>query len=313
MPALQNFMRCLNLDRESMQIPRKRRTSPSQMAYLKSKKIMPAPSSTRFALFAAPPLPFHNNFSSSCCCDASSIACHLQEGKVVSKSKVKDAWGMPAGAELELGNWELQVDATMDEQHFRSASCSSTIVGLRWARWRGMFTDTALCFATLCTTHVLYVDSSDTHQAMKTITNFCRLGQCFMQPAQSSSPLSSTPMAGLNSTSFQKPLLSLPSATNPKATTAGNTIKQQPAKPAWQHSPEAPGAIILNNAQWQKAGQQGTVVPVVVDPYIAKSLRPHQVQGVHFLYECIMGVKEANRQAPSASFAYSLTLVGCKL
>lgn len=47
---------------------------------------------------------------------------HVQEGKVVSKSKVKDTWGMPAGAELEMGNWELQVDATMDEQHFRSPS-----------------------------------------------------------------------------------------------------------------------------------------------------------------------------------------------
>ena len=29
---------------------------------------------------------------------------------------------MPAGAELEMGNWELQVDATMVEQHFRSAT-----------------------------------------------------------------------------------------------------------------------------------------------------------------------------------------------
>ena len=48
----------------------------------------------------------------------------MQEGKVVSKSKVKEAWGMPAGAELEMGNWELQVDATMDEQHFRSAACN---------------------------------------------------------------------------------------------------------------------------------------------------------------------------------------------
>ena len=42
-----------------------------------------------------------------------------QEGKIVSKSKVKDAWGMPEGAELEMGNWELQVDAKMDEQQFR--------------------------------------------------------------------------------------------------------------------------------------------------------------------------------------------------
>ena len=28
---------------------------------------------------------------------------------------------MPEGAELEMGNWELQVDAKMDEQQFRLA------------------------------------------------------------------------------------------------------------------------------------------------------------------------------------------------
>lgn len=53
------------------------------------------------------------------------LGSNVQEGKVVSKSKVKEAWGMPAGAELEMGNWELQVDATMDEQHFRLAACDN--------------------------------------------------------------------------------------------------------------------------------------------------------------------------------------------
>ena len=38
----------------------------------------------------------------------------------MSKSKVKDAWSMPGGSELEMGNWELQIDAKMDEQSFRS-------------------------------------------------------------------------------------------------------------------------------------------------------------------------------------------------
>ena len=43
----------------------------------------------------------------------------MQEGKVVSKSKVKGTKNMPEGAELDMGNWELQVDAVMDEQQFR--------------------------------------------------------------------------------------------------------------------------------------------------------------------------------------------------
>ena len=33
------------------------------------------------------------------------------------------------------------------------------------------------------------------------------------------------------------------------------------------------------------------MVDVVVDPYIASVLRPHQREGVKFMYECVMGMK----------------------
>ena len=33
------------------------------------------------------------------------------------------------------------------------------------------------------------------------------------------------------------------------------------------------------------------LVDVVVDPYLANQLRPHQKDGVLFLYECVMGFK----------------------
>ncbi|KAH3675073.1 hypothetical protein WICMUC_002905 [Wickerhamomyces mucosus] len=33
-------------------------------------------------------------------------------------------------------------------------------------------------------------------------------------------------------------------------------------------------------------------IDVVIDPFIAKKLRPHQIKGVKFLYECLMGLKE---------------------
>lgn len=34
------------------------------------------------------------------------------------------------------------------------------------------------------------------------------------------------------------------------------------------------------------------VVDVVVDPHLSRDLRPHQREGVIFLYECVMGMKD---------------------
>jgi DNA repair and recombination RAD54-like protein len=35
-------------------------------------------------------------------------------------------------------------------------------------------------------------------------------------------------------------------------------------------------------------------VPVVIDPRLAKVLRPHQIEGVKFLYRCTTGLIDAN-------------------
>ena len=43
-------------------------------------------------------------------------------------------------------------------------------------------------------------------------------------------------------------------------------------------------AIILNPS-WQSLHQY----PVQIDPHVASRLRPHQRQGIQFLYDCIMG------------------------
>jgi DNA repair and recombination protein RAD54B len=33
------------------------------------------------------------------------------------------------------------------------------------------------------------------------------------------------------------------------------------------------------------------MVDVVVDPYLSQHLRPHQREGVEFLYQCVMGMR----------------------
>ncbi|KAK9322656.1 SNF2 family N-terminal domain-containing protein [Lipomyces orientalis] len=54
--------------------------------------------------------------------------------------------------------------------------------------------------------------------------------------------------------------------------------------PIPRHDASAPNALVLPRPA-------GATVDVVVDPYLSKFLRPHQRDGVQFLYECVMGMK----------------------
>lgn len=116
-----------------------------------------------------------------------------------------------------------------------------------------------------------------------------------MKPAQSQAALSTSNLLPKGTTSTFKPLNSKSAVINsaPDPTAAVRRV----AKTVWQHDPDAAGAVILNKTQWTHSGDKGGVTPVVVDPHIGRKLRPHQEQGVQFLYECVMGLREANRQA----------------
>ncbi|KIJ39853.1 hypothetical protein M422DRAFT_780869 [Sphaerobolus stellatus SS14] len=67
-----------------------------------------------------------------------------------------------------------------------------------------------------------------------------------------------------------------------------------------RHDPDAEGAIVLkapNKAHEVKYNKRNRpVVPVVLDPSLAKHLRPHQVEGVKFMYECVMGMRKHEGQ-----------------
>lgn len=64
------------------------------------------------------------------------------------------------------------------------------------------------------------------------------------------------------------------------------------------HDPDAPDAIILSYprtfTETEKLKTQDFEVHVVIDPLLARVLRPHQVDGVRFLYECVTGQKAEN-------------------
>ncbi|EIW82890.1 hypothetical protein CONPUDRAFT_101343 [Coniophora puteana RWD-64-598 SS2] len=66
------------------------------------------------------------------------------------------------------------------------------------------------------------------------------------------------------------------------------------------HDPKAEGAIVMrvpSEQQSQKYNKKSaTVIPVVLDPIIARHLREHQIEGVRFLYECVMGLRRHEGQ-----------------
>jgi DNA repair and recombination protein RAD54B len=72
-----------------------------------------------------------------------------------------------------------------------------------------------------------------------------------------------------------------------------STLTPQPAnKPIPRHDPNAPGALVMKRPKTAPKGH--AIVDVVVDPFLSKHLREHQREGVKFLYECVMGLRDFN-------------------
>ncbi len=57
-----------------------------------------------------------------------------------------------------------------------------------------------------------------------------------------------------------------------------------------RHDPHAPGALIMKRPTTVPKDRQ--IVDVVLDPMLGKHLREHQREGVAFLYECVMGIRD---------------------
>ncbi|KAL9107757.1 MAG: hypothetical protein Q9227_007379 [Pyrenula ochraceoflavens] len=60
--------------------------------------------------------------------------------------------------------------------------------------------------------------------------------------------------------------------------------------PTPRHDPCAEGALVMQRPKKAPPGKE--IVDVVVDPELARKLRPHQRDGVKFLYECVMDLRE---------------------
>ncbi|KAI9442270.1 SNF2 family N-terminal domain-containing protein [Lactarius indigo] len=76
--------------------------------------------------------------------------------------------------------------------------------------------------------------------------------------------------------------------------------KPRANNPMHGHDPRAEGAVVMQAPDEEHSNKFNKkslpIVPVVIDPILARRLRPHQVEGVKFMYECVMGLRKHEGQ-----------------
>ncbi|TAQ89042.1 hypothetical protein B7494_g2636 [Chlorociboria aeruginascens] len=69
---------------------------------------------------------------------------------------------------------------------------------------------------------------------------------------------------------------------------------QKDGAPTPRHDPKAPNSLVMTRPIDCPKGKQ--IVDVVLDPFLGQHLREHQREGIKFLYECVMGMRDFNGQ-----------------
>ncbi|KAF9905887.1 DNA repair and recombination protein rad54b [Linnemannia zychae] len=122
-----------------------------------------------------------------------------------------------------------------------------------------------------------------------------RKGKCFLTNVTVQTPSSAI---------AYKPVLNLTKFK--QHSSVANAVEKPWTAPQARHNPDAPHAIVLprpssSHPRVVKGGNNRApgdigLVDVVVDPILGQHLRPHQREGVRFLYECVMQMKDVNGQ-----------------
>ncbi|KAH7360721.1 SNF2 family N-terminal domain-containing protein [Rhexocercosporidium sp. MPI-PUGE-AT-0058] len=66
--------------------------------------------------------------------------------------------------------------------------------------------------------------------------------------------------------------------------------QNQNGSPTPRHDPNAKGALVMKRPKDCPKGKQ--LVDVVLDPFLGRHLLDHQREGIQFLYECVMGLRD---------------------
>ncbi|KZT19708.1 hypothetical protein NEOLEDRAFT_936097 [Neolentinus lepideus HHB14362 ss-1] len=112
-----------------------------------------------------------------------------------------------------------------------------------------------------------------------------------------SSILESTP------TKISSPAIDNSASATKKYVAPANFYAKPSAKPKQHgplHDPDGEDAVVMKAPTPEHAAKFNKknlpIVPVVIDPILVRRLRPHQREGVKFMYECVMGLRKHEGQ-----------------
>lgn len=204
---------------------------------------------------------------------------------------------MGAGSTLVVGNWEVEVEEAADGDKFKWVLLRLLrAVRACKAQTQGLFISAGCCMRVLgaCCQLVCVPEPTPSPFCQCLLpfpACFCcpaplRSGELFLKPT-AAAVLAAAPVAAFHKPAaggvgggFKRPGMAGSGASSAAAAAAAAAAaKPEPAR--WLHDPHADNALVLNAQQW--AGGSGTlsrgalVCPVVVDSYLARHLRPHQV------------------------------------
>lgn len=180
------------------------------------------------------------------------------DGKDIASAALKES-DLSPGDELRVGGKEVEIDRSIPTREYLDGSCFG--------------------YSTLPTAR--------TTSTSATIQPYRPLKPTMRQPVPAASffnPPAPVPKS-MESPLAKKPHLVMGLSVNKK---------QNPLQP--RYDPDAPGAVVMKRPSKSHATKYNKknlpIVDVVVDPILGSLLRPHQREGVKFMYECVMGMKK---------------------
>lgn len=161
------------------------------------------------------------------------------------------------GSQLSIGGKEVEVDSVISKQDFLASRPSSMASN---------------------TSHVSEFKRPPLAKPKPRLESTAALSQ-----EKNNAPKPAAPRSVATLAMFKNPLLA--STVLPKRDTK---------EPTSRHDPTAAQALVMRRPKTVPEGKQ--VVDVVVDPLLTQHLREHQREGVGFMYECVMGMRDFDGQ-----------------